>query len=272
MSIATEIQRLQEAKADIKAAIEEKGVEVGNGLIDGYADKVDAVYDKGVSDGKKSEYDEFWDKFQDNGNRTIYMRAFSRWGDVEMLSPKYKVVATSNSSAMFNGSKIKNIDKNKFDLSQATYSPTSTSSATCCICEYCNYLEVFPDINLQAGYYAYAFNDCFRLHTIEILRVTKDCIFATAFRSCEALKDITIEGEIGFSFDLHWSPLLTKKSINSIVTHLSDTATGQTVTFKKAALKSAFGVEITSDTDIPTDNEFYTLRWSKPNWTFGYSN
>ena len=230
----------------------------------------DAVYDKGVSDGKKSEYDEFWDNFQDNGNRTIYMRAFSRWGDVEMLSPKYKVVATSNSSAMFNGSKIKNIDKNKFDLSQATYSPNGTGSTTYCICEYCNYLEVFPDINLQAGYYSNAFNDCFRLHTIEILRVTKECVFATAFRSCEALKNITIEGEIGFSFDLRWSPKLSKASITSIVTHLSDAATGQTVTFKKEAVNREFGINVDDASTFPEGSEYYNLRYSKANWSFNY--
>jgi hypothetical protein len=40
MSIATEIQRLQTAKANIKTAIESKGVEVGDGLIDTYAEKI----------------------------------------------------------------------------------------------------------------------------------------------------------------------------------------------------------------------------------------
>lgn len=40
MSIATEIQRLQTAKADIKTAIENKGVAVGDGLIDTYAEKI----------------------------------------------------------------------------------------------------------------------------------------------------------------------------------------------------------------------------------------
>lgn len=43
MSIATEIQRLRTAKADIKTAIEEKGVEVGNGLIDTYAEKISEI-------------------------------------------------------------------------------------------------------------------------------------------------------------------------------------------------------------------------------------
>lgn len=40
MSIASEITRLQQAKADIKAAIETKGVTVGDGTIDTYAAKV----------------------------------------------------------------------------------------------------------------------------------------------------------------------------------------------------------------------------------------
>ena len=43
MSIATEIQRLQQAKADIKTAIEEKGVTVGDGTIDTFADKIKEI-------------------------------------------------------------------------------------------------------------------------------------------------------------------------------------------------------------------------------------
>lgn len=65
MSIATEIQRLKTAKSDLKTAIEEKDVEVGNGLIDTYADKVREIsgggggsyeqgYENGYEDGKNS--------------------------------------------------------------------------------------------------------------------------------------------------------------------------------------------------------------------------
>lgn len=49
MSIATEIQRLQQAKADIKAAIEEKGVEVGDGTIDTFASKIAEITGGGGS-------------------------------------------------------------------------------------------------------------------------------------------------------------------------------------------------------------------------------
>lgn len=50
MSIATEIQRLQTAKADIKSAIEEKGVEVGEGTIDTYAEKIGEISSGGGID------------------------------------------------------------------------------------------------------------------------------------------------------------------------------------------------------------------------------
>ena len=50
MSIATEIERLQTAKADIKSAIEEKGVTVGDGTIDTYADKVREISAGGGED------------------------------------------------------------------------------------------------------------------------------------------------------------------------------------------------------------------------------
>ena len=48
-SIETEIERIQQAKADIKSAIEAKGVEVGDGLIDTYADKVAEISGGGSS-------------------------------------------------------------------------------------------------------------------------------------------------------------------------------------------------------------------------------
>lgn len=43
MSVANEIQRLQSAKANIKSAIEEKGVTVGDGTIDTYAEKISQI-------------------------------------------------------------------------------------------------------------------------------------------------------------------------------------------------------------------------------------
>ncbi len=49
MSIVSEIERLQNAKANIKTAIENKGVSVGDGLIDTYADKINQIQTGGGS-------------------------------------------------------------------------------------------------------------------------------------------------------------------------------------------------------------------------------
>lgn len=47
-----EIQRLNQAKSDIKKAIEEKGVLVGDGLIDGYASKIREIKERGKTQVK----------------------------------------------------------------------------------------------------------------------------------------------------------------------------------------------------------------------------
>ena len=49
------IERLNKAKSDIRAAIEEKGVFVGDGLIDGYADKIKQIKVQGKTQNKTVE-------------------------------------------------------------------------------------------------------------------------------------------------------------------------------------------------------------------------
>ncbi|MBE6965534.1 MAG: hypothetical protein E7441_05815 [Ruminococcaceae bacterium] len=62
-------------------------------------------------------------------------------------------------------------------------------------------------------------------------------------------------GVINHSISFEWLTL-SKESITSIVNALSDSATGQTITFKKSAKEAAF-----------TDTEWTELIATKPNWT-----
>ena len=119
MSILTEVQRLSQAKADLKASIEAKGVTVDEtATLDTYASKVDEVYSKGYEAGKAegggdSYYDEFWDNYQEYGNRTNYNYAFSGigWSDVT-FDPKYSLYPTLVSAQyMFYLSTITDLDK-----------------------------------------------------------------------------------------------------------------------------------------------------------------
>lgn len=50
MSITNEIERLQTAKANIKASIENKGVTVGDGTLDTYANKINAIETGGIDE------------------------------------------------------------------------------------------------------------------------------------------------------------------------------------------------------------------------------
>lgn len=239
MSISTEIQRLQSAKENIKNAIEEKGVSVGNGLLDTYPDKIDEVYDKGVIDGKQSQYDEFWGSYQDNGARGDYVYAFSGKGwDDNTYNPKYDLNITS-AGVVFQNSLITNTKK--------SINLNIPNSGACAIFYGAQSLERIPELNLQ-----------------------KDIYFAyTAFRSCKNLIEINIvgEGKMGcsstsntqktISFD---STKLNADSIRSIVYALKDDVTGYTLSFTPTAVNNAFEGGETSD-------EWKALKASKPNWT-----
>ena len=73
MSIAAEIERLQNAKTSIKTSIENKGVEVGDGTLDTYASKIDEI-----SSGDNSKFNSGAYLFYDNGRLEIMDELLSR--------------------------------------------------------------------------------------------------------------------------------------------------------------------------------------------------
>lgn len=90
MSIASEVTRLQNAKANLKTAIEAKGVDVADtDTIDTFASKVDEIQ----IGGEDSWYDTFWDNYQQNGERANYNGAFAGacW-TTETFKPKYDIL------------------------------------------------------------------------------------------------------------------------------------------------------------------------------------
>ena len=290
MSIATEIQRLQEAKADIKTAIEEKGVEVGNGLIDGYADKVDDVYDKGILEGKNSQYDLFWDNFQNKGDLKCYPCAFQKW-DESAFYPKYDIIVAANNGVQYGGANsmfhefnsLKDSNKvetkEPIDLAQrleecGVVLDTSRVNAFTYSFHTANVTRL-PAIDTTGstsiGYML--FHNSTNLETIDKLILKDDGSQGSNsnnFEGCIKLKNITIEGVIGSTFNIRWSTLLEKESIKSIVNALSSSKTGQSVIFSKTAVNNAFGINVDDPSTYPEGSEYYNLRQSKENWTFSY--
>lgn len=235
MSITTEITRLQKAKADIKSAIEGKGVTVGDGLIDTYAEKVDAIT------GGDNHYDMFWDSFQNYGDRKDYRFAFAYngWND-ECFDPKYPIgkenkTATQYVKSVFEYNGL--ITDIKSDIIAVNTSNTTD--------------------RLFAG--------CTSLITIRKLKLGKNATFSGWFQGVNKLQNITIEGSIDVTISFAWSPL-SKDSIYSVINALSDTTSEGTATFKKTAVNKAFETAEGAN-DGSTSDEWNTLVASKPNWS-----
>ncbi len=232
MSIASEIKRLQTAKENIKSAIEEKGVTVGDGTIDIYAEKISEIsnndgYDKGLEDGKQAEYDTFWDNYQYNGNRGNYVSAFNNkhWNDYT-FKPKYPIIIT---------------DKGYDILTNAEITDT----------------KVDMDYSLASNL-RLLFSQCSKLITIRKLIVSEICVFDRTFNKCTALENITFEGKIAGNISFSDSAKLSTTSIQNIIDHLADLTGG---TAQTLTLHATVGEKL-------TDEQKATI--TAKNWTLVY--
>lgn len=207
--------------------------------------------------GKQAENDAFWDVIQQHGTRASYAYAFNNW-EAEYIRPKYKVVpASGNTNQTFShNAKLKKVEAEYFDFSQLSI-PTNSQNGHYYTFYNCVELEEIEDINLQGYWYTATFSNCYNLHTIRRLPFREDTVInADTFNRCDALANVTIDGVIAASVNWQWCPF-TKKSFESVFEHLSDTASGKTITFKKSAKQNAF-----------TDAEWAALIGTKTNWTF----
>lgn len=194
----------------------------------------------GTDTGGKSFYDKFWDTYQNYGNRNYYYYAFTYgyWND-ETFNPKYPIICSSSASA-------------NMMLSGVTITDTKVP------------IEIITAGNST-------FKDCKTLKTIRKLIVYETTTFDNnIFYGCSSLENIIIEGVIGNDLRISYSPL-NRESIESVINALSPTATGKTLTLKKAAVNNAFKVDVDDPTTYPEDSDWYKLRNSKSNWTISFA-
>lgn len=207
--------------------------------------------------GKSEATSEFWDDFTDNGNRTEYARAFAYWG-CEYIRPTRKIIFTTVDSGLntfAQNTKLKKVEAAYFDFSQKPKG-TGNQSGYYYTFYNCGALEEIEDIGMQADYCHYSsFRNCIALHTIAKIRCDENTIFTEAFTGSNKLENVTFEGLIGQNLSIA-SSKLSKDSITNIVSCLSDTASGKTLTLSKTAVNNAF-----------TDAEWNALADTKKNWT-----
>lgn len=206
-----------------------------------FEDKIDAVYDAAA----QKAYDDFWDGFQWNGQRTNYENAFLYWYDIGMGEPKYQVKIGSSYTDryMFDSNKgIKKLTAAKYDFSEALCSDSNGAMGGHCATFFsCTNLAEIEDIGLKAGYYHRTFYADTSLHTIGMIRATKNSTFTDdCFYNCTSLKNINFEGVIGKNINFRYSPL-TALSVHNLFAVL-DTEAGtdaRSVTLNEAS-KAAY--------------------------------
>lgn len=225
----------------------------------------------GVDHGGKSYYDEFWDAFQPNkGNASNYQYTFCNmaWND-ETFKPKYDIVfgLGYTGTYAFWGSDMTNIAETleklgrKIDTTLCGYMASMFQGAK---------TKRIPELNCShamdynTGGLHMTFLNC-DVETIDKLIVTEGLKYASAFVNCKNLKNIVFEGVIGNDIDLHWSTALTRASMENIISHLSDTASGKTLTLSEPAVFEAFRYE--GNLSYLTNPDWEALVESKSNWT-----
>ena len=268
----------------------EKGFDTGKaeGHTEGYVEGEIAGYNRGVADGeakggyaegfdagKQAEYDAFWDKFQANGKRTRYRACFGGeiWNN-GLLNPKYDMYV-NDAIYMFyfntmGGDLVeyfKNIGK---VLSFEGAGDKNLNS----VFQYSNFTRVGKMHSSGASWYS-TFADCAYLVTIDEVGNYDENgnvqLTTSTFSNCPALENITIRGKISGSTDFKSSTKLSRASIENIINHLSNTASGKTLTLSQTAVDREFkgvsGADFTTVVEGSVSAEWLGLVSTKPNWT-----
>lgn len=244
-------------------SIAEKLVEVAN--------NVSRVFDA----GKKEERSYFWNTFMhDKLENWRYLFYSPRWNDNNFY-PTKDIKPEGPASYSFFSHGITNFKKRlkecgvKLDTSKVTGGNYMFAS--------CSVLTHLPTISFTG--LTESISNVFycdkTLVEIEKIKLKEDgsTTFLGWFDLCHALETIAFEGVIGQNMDLHWSTKLSKDSITNIINHLSDDATGKTLTLSKAAVDRAFkGGLSAADPSTTTDIGSATVDWfdlitTKQNWT-----
>lgn len=255
MSIAEKLQ----TAADNQQKVYDAGFAAGQAV----GGDTDAAYQEGYDTGKQAYWDAVWDGIQNGGARVDYSNAFGKYWNTEIFKPKYDMTPTSGVQMFnrFGGEVI--TDAPPVDLA-GILERAGVRLDTSQIPNFANFFYYssvghVPEISVISSKSKLIgmFGLCKKLVKIDKLILKNDGtdIFDGTFLQTAALTDIVIEGVIGNSIDLSYSPL-NRASIESVMNALSHTTTERSISFNKSAVNAAF-----------TTDEWNALVATKPNWT-----
>lgn len=222
---------------------------------------------EGIAEGKQAEYDAFWDNFQNKGAARRYDYAFAGqvWTE-KIFRPKYNLIPT-NAQYMFAYGALSGLDLTAHLEKLGVTLDTSRSTSFDHMFYYGSPYRVPAISTVGANALQSIFQYC-SVSTVDklILRDDGSQTFKNPFTGTKFGK-LIVEGVIGNNgFNIQDSTGLTHDSIVSIVTALSTTTTGLTVTFSKTAVDKAFET-VEGENDGSTSAEWLALVATRSNWT-----
>ena len=196
-----------------------------------YCDRnIDVNADKVYEAGQQSEYDRFWDAAQldEDGNLRTYLNyhfAGRAWTE-ENFKPKYDIRPGGTATGLFRETQITNL-KQCLESSGVTLDTSKMTSGTGAFGY--GQLTILPKLDFSSLTGATnTFTNSGQLHTIEEMVVSESTTFvSTTFTSCTALTRLIMTGTLAKNgLDLHWSTLLDRESLLSILNVLQNKTSG----------------------------------------------
>ena len=193
-------------------------------------------------------------------------RYFSYYNNRNTLVEKLKYSDTSN------GTSFSNMFSGCSSLTTIPQLDTSNGTNFGNMFNGCSSLTTIPQLDTSKGeYFSYMFIGCSSLTTVPQLDTSNGTNFGNMFNGCSRLTNLTITGSINVSgMDLKAATKLSKASITSVVSALSASASGKSITFSKTAIGSAFETS-SGAADGSASDEWLNLIATKSNWTISLS-
>lgn len=220
MSVADKLNTLQTIKANIKTAIENKGVDVGDAPFTDYASKIDGI-EGGSSDGGETTILKLGGQSQQNfsgfniqGKLKIecatateyikfYMATFSNPNGVEILNSN----SLDSTYDMYRYSNI--VEPYLFDTSNVTDMSSMFYG--------CSELQAIPQfITSNVTGMTSMFDGCSKLETIPLLDTSNVTNMSNMFWGCSKLTNIGGFQGLKINIDLSDSSLITRESMLNI--------------------------------------------------------
>lgn len=240
---------------NVNTALAERGVPTV-GTLAALPDALDALDAQAAADA-------FWDTYQEGGDRTNYAYAFSgAWWTAEKCKPKYAMRPTNASYIFAHTGVYGDLDEVldvTLDFSQCknmSYAFYKTGNA--------GGRMTLGTIDMSS---ATSFENVFaNVDVIGIKSFVPPSREMPNYSFQSGLVDLTVDGHFTKTVNLSRCSKLTKASIISVLSALSDTATGQTVTFSRTAVNKAFETAEGMN-DGTSSLEWEAMCWEHTNWT-----